>query len=137
MTRIILICSILVVCVGTFIYLYKRFKLDIISGGILFMVILGVYLGTTSFVNLNTLSLFEDSAYKSVVKQCGSENVRVYRGKVQVLVDSEWVDTGKINIIGSLSSKEIVLECKGKIIYCGSSGIGSTLRALKSFGFIQ
>ena len=45
MTRIILLCSILVVCVGTFIYLYKRFKLDIISGGILFMVILGVYLG--------------------------------------------------------------------------------------------
>ena len=63
MTRIILLCSILVVCVGTFIYLYKRFKLDIISGGILFMVILGVYLGTTSFVNLNTLSLSEDSAY--------------------------------------------------------------------------
>ena len=57
MTRIILLCSILVVCVVTFIYLYKRFKLDIISGTIVFMIILGVYLGVTSFVNLNTLSL--------------------------------------------------------------------------------
>lgn len=88
-------------------------------------------------VNLNTLSLNKYSAYKSVVNECGESAVMTRLGRVYVLVNGEWLDTSRVSVVGSITSDTITIRCMGREIYCGTTGVASTIRTLKEFGFIK
>ena len=137
MVRVTWLFVILILCIAVFYIVYKKYKLCFIQNVIVFFVILCFYLGATSMINLNTLSLNEYTAYKSVVNECGESAVMTKLGRVYVLVDGEWLDTSRVSVVGSITSDTITIRCMGREIYCGTTGVASTIRTLKEFGFIK
>lgn len=135
--RTLLITLWLVILAILFVVVWKKFKLDKYGLICFAFVVILLWLGGSSIINLNTLSSEVQEKISQVTDMYGDTYIRTDGDEIYINVNGEWLNLADIKIIGGLLADDIYIEYDEREIYLGRSGVVNVIKTLESLGLIE